>query len=73
MYRDYRGQGLSAILLRQAILQGKKEQCHWIWSLPRKTALSAYQRVGFKKRGKWLDKEVEFGPNCLATRQLIYK
>ena len=73
VYPDYRGQGLSAILLRQAILQGKKEQCHWIWSLPRKTALSAYQRVGFKKRGKWLDKEVEFGPNCLATRQLIYK
>ena len=73
VYPDYRGQGLSAILLRQAILQGKKEQCHWIWSLPRKTALSAYQRVAFKKRGKWLDKEVEFGPNCLATRQLIYK
>ena len=73
VHKDYRGQGLSAILLRQAILQGKKEQCHWIGSVPRKTALSAYQRVGFKKRGKWLDKEVEFGPNCLATRQLIYK
>ena len=73
VYPDYRGQGLSAILLRQAILQGKKEGCHWIWSMPRKAALPVYQRVGFKKRGKWLEEEVEFGPNCLATRQLIYK
>ena len=60
-------------LEKKAILQGKKEECHWIWSLPRKTALPAYTRVGFKKRGKWLDKDVEFGPNCLVTRQLIYK
>jgi len=73
VYPDHRNQGFSAILLRQTILQGKKEGCHWIWSLPRKAALPAYQRVGFKKRGKWLDKEVEFGPNCLVTRQLIYK
>ena len=70
---EYRGQGLSQILLRQAILQGKSEGCHWIWSLPRKTALPAYQKIGFKKRGKWLDEGVEFGPNCLATRQIIYK
>ena len=73
VYPEHRKQGLAAILLRQAILQGKKEECHWIWSLPRKTALPAYTRVGFKKRGKWLDKDVEFGPNCLVTRQLIYK
>ena len=37
------------------------------------TALKTYESVGFKKRGKWIDKGVEFGPNCLATRQLIYK
>ena len=71
----YRRQGISQILLRQAILQGKKEECHWIWSMPRKSALPAYQKVGFKKRGKWLDEDegVEFGPNCLVTRQVLYK
>ena len=26
-----------------------------------------------KKRGKWFEHGVEFGPNCLVTRQLIYK
>ena len=70
---EYRCQGLSQILLRKAMDQGKREDCHWIWSMPRKTALPAYQKMGFKKRGKWLEEKVEFGPNCLATRQIIYK
>ena len=70
---EYRNKGLSQLLLRQAVNQGKREDCHWIWSMPRKTALPAYQKMGFKKRGKWLKEGVEFGPNCLATRQIIYK
>ena len=44
--KEYRNKGLSQILLRQAILQGKREDCHWIWSMPRKTALPAYQKIG---------------------------
>ena len=70
---EYRKQGISQILLRQTILQGKKEECHWIWSMPRKTALPVYQKIGFKKRGKWLKEGVEFEPRCLTTRQIIYK
>jgi GNAT superfamily N-acetyltransferase len=70
---DYRSKGYGKVLLMQAIIQGKSEDCHWIWSMPRKLALKTYESVGFKKRGKWLDHGVEFGPNCLATRQLIYK
>ena len=70
---EYRNRGIGKTLLMQAIIQGKSEECHWIWSMPRKEALPAYQAIGFKKRGKWIDKTVEFGPNSLATRQLIYK
>ena len=70
---EHRGNGYGKTLLMQAIIQGKNEGCFWIWSMPRKTALKTYESVGFKKRGKWIDKGVEFGPNCLATRQLIYK
>ena len=69
----YHNQEISQILLKQAILQGKKEYCHWIWSMSQKSALPAYQKIGFKKRGKWLDESIEFGPNCLVTRQIIYK
>ena len=70
---EYRSKGYGQVLLMQAIIQGKKENCHLIWSMPRKSALKTYVKVGFKKRGKWIDDGVEFGPNCLVTRQLIYK
>ena len=70
---EYRNRGYGQILLMQAIIQGKKEDCHWIWSMPRKLSLETYTKVGFKKRGKWIEHGVEFGPNCLVTRQLIYK
>ena len=69
----YHNQEISQILLKQAILQGKKEYCHWIWSMSQTSALPAYQKIGFKKRGKWLDESIEFGPNCLVTRQILYK
>ena len=70
---EYRSKGYGKVLLMATIIKGKSENCHWIWSMPRKSALKTYEGVGFKKRGKWLDKGVEFGPNCLASRQLIYK
>jgi len=70
---EYRNKGYGQVLLMQAIIQGKSEDCHWIWSMPRKSALKTYEGVSFKKKGKWIDHGVEFGPNCLVTRQLIYK
>ena len=69
----YHNQEISQILLRQTILQGKKEECHWIWSMSQKSALPAYQKVGFKKRGKWLDEDMEFEQSCLVNRQILYK
>ena len=69
----YHNQEISQILLRQSILQGKKEECHWIWSMSQKSVLPVYQKIGFKKRGKWLNEGIEFGPNCLVTRQILYK
>ena len=69
--RDYRTQGLSQILLKATIQQGIQEGCVWVWTLPRKTALSAYNKSGFFKVGKWIDEGVEFGPNCLAINKLL--
>jgi hypothetical protein len=40
-----------------------------IWSIPRLTALPAYERAGFKTVGNRVDEGVEFGPNiycCLG-------
>ena len=69
--RDYRGHGFAQILLEATIQQGIQEGCVWVWTLPRKTALSAYNKSGFFKVGKWIDEGVEFGPNCLAINKLL--
>ena len=69
--RDYRTQGLAQILLKATIQQGIQEGCVWIWSLPRKTALPAYNKSGFMKVGDWIEEGVEFGPNCLAVLKLL--
>ena len=69
--RDYRGHGFAQILLEATIQQGIQERCVWIWSLPRKRALSTYNRSGFIKIGSWIDEGVEFGPNCLAIKLLL--
>ena len=69
--RDYRLQGLAQKLLMETIQQGKREGCKWIWTMPRKTALSTYNKSGFRKIGDWIDDGVEFGPNCLAIKQLL--
>jgi GNAT superfamily N-acetyltransferase len=66
---DYRGMGLAQIILLATIDQAKKEGAKMIWSIPRLTALLAYERAGFKTVGNRVDEGVEFGPNiycCLG-------
>ena len=71
VHKDYRGYGLSTQLLKATLEQAKNEQCSHIWTMPRKTALLAYKKVGFNKIGNWFDESVEFGPNCLAIMKLL--
>ena len=71
IHEDYRGYGLSTQLLNATIEQAKEEKCSYIWTMPRKTALVAYNKVGFNMIGDWFDEGVEFGPNCLAIMKLL--
>ena len=68
---DYRGMGLAQIILLATINQAKKEGAKMIWSIPRLTALPAYERVGFKTVGDIIDEGVEFGPNIYCKLDLI--
>ena len=68
---EKRGKGLSKLLLKLTIETAKKEECRTIWTMPRKSALTAYESVGFRKIGGWIDKGVEFGPNCIAIIELL--
>jgi GNAT superfamily N-acetyltransferase len=66
----YRRQGIATSLLRsvedQAIFQG----CKILWSIPRKTALSAYTKAGFIRVSPFFDEAMEFGPNCYAVKNI---
>jgi GNAT superfamily N-acetyltransferase len=72
---DYRGLGLAQIILLATIDQAKKEGAKMIWSIPRLTALTAYERAGFKTVGNRVDEGVEFGPNiyCAYSISVINK
>ena len=50
-----------------------EEQCTHIWSLPRKSALSVYEKYGFIKTSDFFDERVEFGPNCYVKKELDYE
>ena len=68
---EKRGEGLSNMLLKLTIQTAKQEKCRIIWTMPRKDALFAYESVGFRIIGGWVDKKVEFGPNCIAINELL--
>ena len=59
----YRGRKLAQKILVETIHQAKISGATMIWSIPRLTALPAYERVGFKTVGDVVDEGMEFGPN----------
>jgi hypothetical protein len=62
--------GLAQIILLSTIDQAKQQGAKMIWSIPRLTALSAYERVGFKTVGDIIDEGVEFGPNIYCEKKV---
>lgn len=53
----YRKKGVAQTLFLMTAHQGKIEGCEMIWSLPRKTALSAYTNFGFETVGDFIETE----------------
>jgi GNAT superfamily N-acetyltransferase len=61
-----RGQGLASALLKCSIECAKKISNTYIWTVPRKSAMPAYESAGFKQTSDWFDEGMEYGPNCYA-------
>lgn len=53
----YRKQGIAQLLFDTTEHLALMEACTLIWSVPRKTALSAYERFGFKTQGDFFGTE----------------
>lgn len=68
---EYRRQGIAQLLLYAAQEQAILEGCELMWSMPRYTALVAYQKFGFTKESNFFDEKVEFGPNCFAVKRIL--
>lgn len=54
---DYRGQGIAGMLFQALEDQAVAENCLMIWSIPRKSALSAYTKFGFAPVGEYIQTE----------------
>jgi GNAT superfamily N-acetyltransferase len=69
----YRLKGISGILFCELYGQAIKESCIAIWSIPRKTALPAYKKYGFKQTSEFFDNAMEFSPNCYVYKEIDYE
>lgn len=66
----FRGHGLAKAILLESINVAKLHQASHLWTVPRKSAMPAYESVGFKQSSDWFDEGMEYGPNCYATVSL---
>lgn len=65
---EYRRQGVAQMLLYATQEQGRKEKKKILWSMPRKEALPAYLKFGFRKVSGFSDRE--FGQNCFVVKTI---
>lgn len=68
---EYRGRGLSKLLLRAPLQSAKNKKAAVLWTFPRLSAWPVYEKFGFIRRSEWTEEGMEFGPNCLACLELL--
>lgn len=65
----YRGQGFGLQMLEETSKQAEYLGAFAIWSFPRQTSWSTYERAGYIQMSPWMS-HGEFGPNCYAIKRL---
>jgi len=66
---ECRRQGITYKLFDAIFDEALSQQCKYVWSLPRKTALAAYEASGFVKTSDWLETETSEA-NCYVRKIL---
>lgn len=67
---EYRQKKLAKKLLLATIDIAKQEGAELIWSIPRLSAVPAYEKAGFETIGEAIDQGVEFGPNIYCYQKI---
>jgi len=69
IFPKYRSLNISQKLFKSIEDQARIENKSILWSMPRASALPAYEKFGFRKVSKFFD-DMEFGPNCYVVKEL---
>jgi len=68
VFPDYRGQGIGIKLLKATIKIGKELGCDYVWSYPKDSSWSTYNKAGFSLSSDW---EIsENGTNAYCVYQV---
>jgi|TARA_B100001094_G_C18059879_1_gene734505 GNAT superfamily N-acetyltransferase len=70
VHPDFRRKGVGNLLLKILCEEAFNRDCEWIWSIPRKSALSTYKKSGFTTVGDFFDEGMEYGPNIYVYKDL---
>jgi len=65
VFPEYRKRGIGVKLLLATIHQAKVEKCDNIWSYPRQSSWSAYQKAGFSLYSGWHQGENDINAYCI--------
>lgn len=71
IHQEYREKKLSSLLFTEVERTAIYENCSYIWSLPRISALPAYVSFGFKPTSEIIsDNTVRYGPNVYVLKKI---
>lgn len=77
VFPEWRRHGIGVELINATVQKAVQQQCKYIWTMPRKNALSTYEKCGFEKKSPWfdtgthMDRTIKLSEaNCYAERKL---
>jgi len=70
VHQNFRNRGVATQLLLMTVEEAISNNNSYMWTIPRKDALSTYENIGFKKTSKFTHENMLYGPNCYALLNL---
>ena len=68
VFSEFRGLGISQMLINRIIDQARLENCKMIWAAPRASSLPHLLKAGFVQTSDFTDKGFLYGPNCYVAK-----
>lgn len=72
VFPEYRNKGISKLLLNYAIEKNKNKNYKFIWTMPRKEALSSYTSIGFYKTSNFFSSSPDRGMKMISGYENCY-